>query len=81
MADDFCQCPACGRMHKSLGAGNPPKAVSRPRDRVRQLSERISLRLNNHLCEMEEGYDDSIVGFNKAWDIVRAVFDEELGRP
>lgn len=49
------------------------------RDTVRDLHNRISTRLNNHLCEMKEGYDDSIVGFNEAWDIVRAAFAEALG--
>jgi len=33
-------------------------------------------RLNNVLCEMKKGYDDSIVGFNEAWDIVRNAFSE-----
>jgi hypothetical protein len=33
----------------------------------------IDSRLNDYLCEMKPGYDDSIVGFNEAWDIVRAV--------
>jgi hypothetical protein len=41
---------------------------------VERLKDRIDTRLNNCLCEMKEGYDDSIVGFNEAWDIVRAVF-------
>jgi hypothetical protein len=43
-----------------------------------RLKNRIDTRLNNHLCEMKEGYDDSIVGFNEAWDIVRAVIAEEM---
>ena len=49
------------------------------KDAVRDLRNRISTRLNNHLCEMQEGMDDSIVGFNEAWDIVRAAFDERDG--
>ena len=40
----------------------------------KRLKDRIDLLLNNHLVEMREGYDDSIVGFNEAWDIVRSVF-------
>ena len=36
-----------------------------------RLKERLDTRLNDHLCGMKEGYDDSIVGFNEAWDIVR----------
>ncbi len=40
-----------------------------------RLKSTIDLRLNNYLCEMKEGYDDSIVGFNEAWDIVRAAFE------
>lgn len=36
-----------------------------------QLREGLDLRLNNYLCEMRPGYDDSITGFNEAWDIMR----------
>jgi hypothetical protein len=43
---------------------------------IEALKNRIDTRLNNCLCEMKEGYDDSIVGFNEAWDIVRAIFKE-----
>lgn len=39
-----------------------------------RLKNTIDIRLNNCLCEMKEGYDDSIVGFNEAWDIVRGAF-------
>lgn len=41
---------------------------------------RIDVRLNDHLCEMKEGYDDSITGFNEAWSVVSKVFEEELNR-
>ena len=27
---DMCQCPTCGRMHKSLGFGKPPAAIAGP---------------------------------------------------
>ncbi len=39
---------------------------------------RIDVRLNDIVCEMKPDYDDSITGFNEAWDIVRAIFKEEL---
>ncbi|SDQ98419.1 hypothetical protein SAMN05519103_00306 [Rhizobiales bacterium GAS113] len=45
---------------------------------LRHLKDRLDTRLNNHLCEMKEGYDDSVVGFNEAWDIVRKAFAEAL---
>lgn len=45
--------------------------------RSRQIKDKISTRLNNHLCEMKPDYDDSIVGFNEAWDIVRKTFEEQ----
>lgn len=47
---------------------------------LRRVKDRIDTRLNNVLCEMEPNYDDSIVGFNEAWDIVSAIFKEEIGR-
>ena len=36
----------------------------------------IDSRLNDQLIEMKPGWDDSITGFNEAWDIVRKAFDE-----
>lgn len=45
---------------------------------IKSLKDRIDSRLNNYLCDMKEGYDDSITGFNEAWDIVRAAFAEVL---
>jgi len=52
--------------------------VAAVRDAIRRVKDRIDSRLNDHLCGMQEGFDDSIVGFNEAWDIVRAIFSEEL---
>lgn len=42
-----------------------------------RMKERLDLRLNNVLCEMKEGYDDSIVGFNEAWDVMRKSFGDD----
>jgi hypothetical protein len=47
---------------------------------AQRIKDRIDTHLNNCLCEMNEGYDDSIVGFNEAWDIVRKVLKEEIER-
>lgn len=44
---------------------------------VEALKRRLSDQLNDHLCGMKEGYDDSIVGFNEAWDVMRKFFDDE----
>ncbi|MDE2097060.1 MAG: hypothetical protein KGL39_07425 [Patescibacteria group bacterium] len=55
------------------------QGIPGPDARLHRLKEKINLRLNNHLCAMEEGFDDSIVGLNEAWGIVRAVFAEILG--
>jgi len=46
-------------------------AVAAERERIR---EGLSIRLNDYLCEMKPDYDDSITGFNEAWDIVRKCF-------
>jgi hypothetical protein len=45
------------------------------------IKAKIDHRLNARLCEMKPNYDDSITGFNEAWDIVRAVFKEESEKP
>lgn len=45
-----------------------------------RLKSKTDARLNDYLCEMNPGYDDSIVGFNEAWDIVRDAF-ADLGEP
>lgn len=48
----------------------------RVRHELRAFKDRLDTRLNNHLCEMKEGYDDSIVGFNEAWDVMRKTFQD-----
>ncbi len=53
-------------------------ASSNSRDGIAALKSRIDLRLNNHLVEMEAGYDDSITGFNEAWEIVVKAFGEAI---
>jgi len=40
------------------------------------LKQRMDYRLNDYLSEMKPDYDDSITGFNEAWDIVREIFAE-----
>ena len=42
------------------------------------LKSVIENRLNNYLCDMKPNHDDSICGFNDAWDIVREAFNETL---
>jgi hypothetical protein len=45
---------------------------------LEKMKRRIDARLNDYLCEMKPDYDDSITGFNEAWDIVRKAFDEPI---
>ena len=53
------------------------EAAGEARGRVMErerIKDALDFRLNDYLCEMREGYDDSIVGFNEAWDVVRKYF-------
>jgi hypothetical protein len=45
-------------------------------DLRKSLAGAVDERLNEHLIEMKPEEDDSITGFNAAWDIVREVFKE-----
>ena len=45
-----------------------------------RVKNRLDTIFNNVLVDMKPGYDDSIEGFNKAWDIARDIFQEEIGR-
>jgi hypothetical protein len=47
---------------------------------LERIKARIDVRLNDCLCEMRPGYDDSITGFNEAWDIVRKILNEEIAK-
>lgn len=60
------------------GAADELERLHKIEDAFSRLREKISTRLNNYLCEMKPDYDDSIVGFNEAWDIVRKTFAESL---
>lgn len=59
----------------------PPDAAARWPElwSLERLKAIIDSRMNDYLCDMKLDHDDSIVGFNEAWDIVRAAFDEALG--
>lgn len=48
--------------------------------KANRIKARTDIRLNDYLCEMKPEYDDSITGFNEAWDIVRAILKEEIER-
>lgn len=45
------------------------------------VKRRLDLRLDNYLVEMKPNYDDSITGFNEAWDVMRALFKELAAAP
>lgn len=45
-----------------------------------RLKNRFDTIFNNVLCDMKPGYDDSIEGFNKAWDVTRDIFADEIGK-
>lgn len=45
---------------------------------IRALKERIDSLLDAELAGKREGFDDSVVGFNECWDIVRAEFERIL---
>lgn len=47
---------------------------------LEQLKASIDTRINDLLCETKPGYDDSVVGINEAWDVVRKAFDEYIAR-
>jgi hypothetical protein len=76
------------RRQLGIGIGTEREArkqlllAERERDEARKLLQRLKDRIDNrldaYLCEMKEGYDDSITGFNEAWDIVRNAFAEVL---
>jgi hypothetical protein len=48
-------------------------------EEIKRLKDSLDYRLNDYLCEMKPNYDDSITGFNEAWDIMRKKFDETFG--
>jgi hypothetical protein len=60
-----------GKALRALAQGAPELVLDR-------IFSRISTHLNDVLCKMKPDYDDSIVGFNKAWDIMRTVFEDEM---
>jgi len=59
--------------HVFIGAG-----ASEAEPVAKRLKRRIDYRLNDALIEMKPEHDDSITGFNEAWDIVSRLINEEL---
>lgn len=60
---------------RAKGIAERVKSIVRAeRERIKTIERTIFYRLNEHLIEMKPDYDDSISGFNEAWDIVSATF-------
>jgi len=47
---------------------------------LQKLKDRIDRILDSVLVDMKPGWDDSVHGFNKAWDVVRDIMQEEIQR-
>ena len=48
------------------------------KDELKMLKNAIDARMESYLVEMRPDYDDSVTGFNEAWDIVRKFFAERI---
>jgi hypothetical protein len=67
------------RLRQSQGSGEALDPAVLTAELLR-LKNRFDTIFNNVLCEMTPGWDDSIEGFNSAWNIAREIFEEEIGR-
>lgn len=47
---------------------------------LQHLKDRFDRIFNSVLCDMRPGWDDSIEGFNKAWDVAHDILDDEIRR-
>lgn len=65
--------------NRLVGDAAPDNAAHFTAELLR-IKNRFDTIFNNVLCDMKPGWDDSIEGFNKAWDIARDIFQEEIGR-
>lgn len=65
----------CDEISRHMAA-HPPAPAVEVREALEKIKRSIDTCLNDVLCEMEPCYDDSITGFNKAWDIVRKAFKD-----
>ena len=45
---------------------------------LRNLKVALSQRLNDCLVEIRPGHDDSVTGFNEAWDVMGKFFDDKI---
>jgi hypothetical protein len=66
----------CSEMKADIQAWLDAAADKAATDNLAPLKAMIDSRLNDYLCNMKPFYDDSITGFNEAWDIIRKVFAE-----
>lgn len=62
----------------STGSASSEKRMTK--SELQRLKDRFDTIFNNVLCDMKPGWDDSIEGFNKAWDVARDIFKEEIER-
>ena len=72
MHDYPCTCGVEDRKLARKRASQPPGAAEEV-TALEALKRKIDVTLDAELVQMEPNFDDSIVGFNKAWDTVRAI--------
>lgn len=59
-----------------VGTADEIERLHKVEDAANRMRDRIDMRLNDYLCEMRPGEDDSMHGFNEAWGIVRKAFTD-----
>jgi hypothetical protein len=69
---------AAGLGWRYRGPCIPDAIVVDPVTTLQRVKDRIDSLMNGHLCDMKPDYDDSVTGFNEAWEIARDTFAEAL---
>lgn len=47
------------------------------RSKAERIKHSIDTRFNDHLVEMKPAYDDSVTGFNEAWNVILKMYAED----
>lgn len=59
-------------------APSPPPSGRKVAVDLNRIQRNLDALLNDYLCEMKPNYDDSITGFNEAWDVVSKFLNAAL---
>jgi hypothetical protein len=73
---DRIMCDECGYLHGYHAVYCTRQRVDIDEKTLVSIRRRLDIKMNDRRSKMLRGHDDSVTGFNEAWDLMRRLLDD-----